>query len=105
MRLEGEFEVAEAKLVYLLSWRPQNDKSGFLAQIGYTIDSTDLLREAILQLVASNEATYDRTSEYGEIYNVRGELIGPNGSLIVVTVWIQETAEQVYRFITLKPGR
>lgn len=44
MRLPGNALVAQEKLTeYLLRWRPENDKSAFLAQAGYTLQNAGTL--------------------------------------------------------------
>jgi len=65
----------------------------------------DRLEQAIRQLIAGNEAIPDRQNEYGAFYRVEGVLVGPEGVLLAVTIWIQQTFEDRYRFVTLKPAR
>jgi len=44
MRLPGDALVAQEKLTeYLLRWRPEDDKSAFLAQAGYTLENAGRL--------------------------------------------------------------
>ena len=90
---------------YLLMPQRKNDKSGFLAQAGFTQENPDLLEQAIRQLVANNEAELDGQNEYGTFYRVVGDLHGPKGVLTTVTVWIQLTNDNRYHFVTLKPVR
>ena len=73
---------------YLLIPQRRNDKSGFLAQAGFTQENPDLLEQAIRQLIAENNAILDRQNEYGTFYRVDGSLYGPKGLLSTVTVWI-----------------
>jgi hypothetical protein len=95
----------EKLTLYLLTSQRKNDKSGFLAQAGFTQENPDLLEQAIRQLIAENEAILDRQNEYGMIYRVVGELRGLAGVLSTVAVWIQLTNDNRYRFVTLKPAR
>src|SRR5581483_2489559 len=88
---------------YLLIPKHQNDKSQFLAKAGFTQENPEVLEAAIRRLISENEALPDRVDEYGTFYQVRGRLQGPNGILLVVTIWLQQQGEQGYRFITLKP--
>lgn len=90
---------------YLLVPQRKNDKSGFLAQAGFTQENPDLLEQAIRELIAENEAVIDGQNEYGAFYRVVGDLHGPEGILASVTVWIQLTNDNRYRFVTLKPAR
>jgi hypothetical protein len=90
---------------YLLVRRPKNDKSGFLAQAGFTIDNPEWLEKAIRRLISENEAILDRKNEYGAFYLVEGELMGPTKTLLTVTVWIQLASDNRFHFVTLKPAR
>jgi hypothetical protein len=95
----------EKLLLYLLIPQLKNDKSKFLAQCGFTPQNPDLLEEAIRQLISENEAVLDRQNAYGAFYRVQGDLHGPDGKLSTVTVWIQLTNDNRFRFVTLKPAR
>jgi len=98
--------ISPAKLTeYLLAYRRRSDKSRFLAQVGFSQDNPAELAQAIRRLAAKKEAVVDRTNEYGAFYLVEGKLQGPNGVLEVVTVWIQQEIDGVFRFVTLKPVR
>jgi hypothetical protein len=106
MKIPVDAIIAREKLTqYLLVPRQKNDKSGFLAQVGFTLQNPEALEEAIRALIAENEAVTDRDNEYGIFYRVEGDLHGPYGILSVVTVWILRTNDNRYRFITLKPAR
>ena len=95
VRIPDDAIISEEKLVrYLLAPRRKNDKSGFLAQAGFTSANPDRLEQAIR-----------RQNEYGAFYRVEGVLVGPEGMLLTVTIWIQQTIEDRYRFVTLKPAR
>lgn len=106
MKILDEAIIPREKLTnYLLIPQRKNDKSGFLAQAGFTQDNPDLPEQAIRQLIAKNEASLDRQNEYGTFYRVIGNLYGPNDVLLTVTIWIQLTNDNHYRFVTLKPAR
>ena len=90
---------------YLLVHRLKNDKSGFLAQAGFTNDNSELLDAAIRQLITENDVIFDRRNEYGAFYLVEGNLIGPLKTLLTITVWIQLAENNSFRFVTLKPAR
>ena len=106
MRIPSDAIIQAKKLTdYLLTPRPKNDKSQFLAQVGFTRDNPGLLEQAIRKLIAENDAELDGQNEYGIFYRVTGVLVGPRGNLATVTVWIQLTNQHLYRFITLKPVR
>ena len=106
MKIPADAIIAREKLTqYLLVPRQKNDKSRFLAQVGFTLQNPDALEEAIRALIAENEAVTDRDNEYGIFYRVEGDVYGPYGILSVVTVWILRTNNNRYHFITLKPAR
>jgi hypothetical protein len=64
-----------------------------------------LLEAAVRQVIADNEAVFDRENQYGSFYQVKGNLHGPEGILTVVTVWILQDVNGEFRFVTLKPAR
>ncbi len=106
MTLQGALIIPDAKLTqYLLVPRPADDKSKFLAQAGFTQVNPDQLKQAILDLAQTHDAVSDRKDKYGTYYRVEGPLIGPNATLIVVTVWIELTTDGTIQFVTLKPKR
>jgi hypothetical protein len=106
MKLQGSILIPDAKLTqYLLVPRVEDDKSKFLAQAGFTANNPDQLEQAILILIQTHDAISDRQDKYGAYYLVEGPLIGPNGTLVVVTVWIERTVDGIIQFVTLKPKR
>lgn len=102
MNLSGEIIVEPSKITeYLLVWKTENDKSGFLKKLGYSIDDWQELAEEIKTVVRENEAIYSRPAPYGgEMYEVRGKLRGFG----VVTIWLVKTSENTCRFVTLYPS-
>lgn len=106
MKIPSNAIIAREKLVqYLLVERPRNDKSRYLAQAGFTLSQPDTLEAAIRRLIASEDAQVDRHDEYGVFYQVAGILEGPHKSVPVITVWLQQASNGVFRFVTLKPRR
>jgi hypothetical protein len=97
--------IPEPKLTeYLLVAQPRNDKSKFLLQGGFTQDNPADLELAIRKLIAENDAVEDRTDRFGTFYEVKGMLTGVNGiDLGVVTIWLHESVDLNFRFITLIP--
>jgi hypothetical protein len=98
--------IAEAKLTrYLLIPKDVDDKSKFLAQVGFLRENPASLDAALRQLIQREEAMYDTTNEYRDYYRVEGELVGPTGRLWVITIWIADAGDGSFRFVTLKPKR
>ena len=106
MKIPSDATIAREKLThYLLVTKPKNDKSRFLAQAGFTLANPEALEAAVRQVIADNEAVFDRENEYGAFYQVKGNLHGPEGILTVVTIWILQDVNGEFRFVTLKPAR
>lgn len=63
---------------YLLRWRPENDKSRFLAQAGYTERDASRLAADIRDQLLNLEAEFEQSTEYGEFYSIVGSLVGSN---------------------------
>lgn len=60
------------------------------------------LREQILSL----DAILTEETVYGKMYEIAGELRGPNGQIIAVrTVWMDEMATGQIKFITFFPDK
>ena len=91
---------------YLLKWQPDNDKSKFLARAGYSADNWRRLLEDIRIQILPMEAELMRKTAYGELFRIRGKLLGPNGvSLKITTIWMKEVASRQTKFITLFPDK
>lgn len=106
MRIPPDAIIDEAKFThYLLVPRPWDDKSGYLAQAGFELESwTDLLA-AVRRLADTVDAVEDRTDDYGTFYRVNGMIEGPTGTLSVVCIWMQQSVDGAFRFVTLKPAK
>ena len=105
MKLSADAVIDPRKAAdYLLKARPEDDKSAFLAQAGYTLENalrllTDI-REQILPLEAENLGPF----EYGAKFRIRGVLSGPNGTALrIVSIWATIEANGETRFVTLYP--
>lgn len=107
MKLPGDAIIASRKITeYLLQWRPEDDKSGFLAQAGYTLEVSERLMMDIREQLLPLEAEFVENTEYGPKYLIRGELVGPNErSLRVVSIWMTEYATDETKFVTLYPDK
>ena len=80
-------------------------KARFFESLGYSAENWEQIDTDIRDLIAVAEARPGEKTEYGQKYEVRGSMTGPNGrSAEVVTVWIVLTGEDVPRFITAYSG-
>jgi len=107
MKLPPDTIIATTKLdEYLLRHRDEDDKSGFLALAGYTLENVDrLLNDLRTQLLPLDAEFFDQT-EYGAKYQIRGTLTGPNGRVLpIVSIWMKEDATGKAKFVTLFPDR
>lgn len=107
MKLPQDAIVSERKLrEYLLTQRSEDDKSGFLALVGYDSTCWRQLEAHIRQLIHDQDAELTRVTPYGEMYKVAGRLTGPNGRVLnVITIWITLSANGETRFVTLVPDK
>jgi hypothetical protein len=52
------------------------------------------------------DASFLRETPFGDLYEIRGILIGPAGKkLKVVTIWMKEIESKKTKFITLFPNK
>ncbi len=107
MKFPAHALIAREKLTdYLLRQLPENDKSGFLAQAGYTSAHAERLELDLREQILTREAQFVEQTEYGDKYSIRGTLTGPNGrTLNVLTIWMTEDASGLTKFITLYPAK
>ena len=107
MKLPNNSIISREKLTnYLLKWQADNDKSRFLGRAGYSLDNWQRLLGDIRNRVLPIEAELVRKTAYGDLFEIRGKLVGPNNvSLSVVTIWIKENRSQQTKFITLFPDK
>jgi len=107
LKLSDQTIIAPEKITqYLLKWQPDNDKSKFLNHAGYIIENWQQLVHDIRSQVLPLEAKLVRKTHYGDMYEIRTSLVGPNGvSLKIVTVWMIECKSKQTKFITLFPDR
>jgi hypothetical protein len=107
MKLPSDSTIASEKIKnYLLQWRAENDKSAFLARAGYGLEQWEILAAHLREQILSLEVDFVELTSYGEMYEIRGSLAGPNGvSLKVVTIWMTEHVTGQTKFITLFPDK
>lgn len=107
MKLQADAIITQEKITdYLLKWRPDNDKSQFLKQAGYTQANWRHLLEDIRNQILPLEAEFLQNTAYGGLWKIRGTIKGPNGVTIrVVTIWMHEKYRGMTKFITLFPDK
>jgi hypothetical protein len=91
---------------YLLTHRVEDDKSGFLALAGYSPANPERLETDLRNLLEKRKSRFVETTDYGDKFEIRGTLTGPNGRrLRVATIWMKEAATGLTKFITLCPDK
>ena len=106
MKLPEHTIIAKEKLTgYLLEFKKRNDKSQWLAKAGYSRENWKILENDLRKQILSKEAVCLETTEYGRLYEIKGIIIGPNGTtLLVRTIWMIETETDISKFITMYPS-
>ena len=98
--------VAEKVTRYLLVRQTRGDKSAFLARGGYTLENADQLLDDLRIQLLPVDATPLHSTEFGQFYEIRGPLVGPNGvTLQIRSIWMKENVSGVTKFITLIPEK
>ncbi len=107
MNLPPHATIALEKLTHnLLVPQTRGDKSAFLNRAGYNAENADqLLRDLRSQLLPL-DATPLQTTKFGQFFETRGALTGPNDvTLRVRSIWMKEPLSGQTKFITLIPDR
>jgi len=60
-----------------LQWRPESDKSQFLASAGYTERDAELLARDIRRQLLPADAQFEEATAYGVLYSITAGLRGP----------------------------
>ena len=107
MKLPDDAVIAPEKLAsYLLVRQARGDKSAFLARAGYTTANFAQLLRDLRQQVLSQEAVSLPRTNFGQFYEIRARLTGPNGTeLRIRSIWMKEHLSGVTKFITLVPDK
>lgn len=107
MKLSPDAIIAEAKLTqYLLKPLPQDDKSKFLAQAGYSQENWQQLEKDLREQILPLDAVFTEQTRFGDHYKIRGTLTGTNGVILpVITIWMIEKSTGQTKFITLFPDK
>ncbi len=107
MKLPADATIAPEKLThYLLVPQTRGDKSAFLNRAGYSGERADQLLTDLRNQLLPIDATPLHTTKFGQFYEIRGALTGPNGvTLRVRSIWMKEHLSGQTKFITLIPER
>jgi hypothetical protein len=105
MFLSTSATIAEEKLTkYLLVPLPKDDKSKFLQQAGYTLETWQQLEADLRSQVLTKPAEFLGQTPYGKKYQIQATLTGVNGvQLEITTIWM--VTDQQTKFVTLVPSR
>jgi hypothetical protein len=80
-------------------------KSVFFVALGFSGDQWQLLRDALLQLALTSDASSGQPSPFGLKFEIRAILRGPSGRQAdVVTVWMVSNGLNFPHFVTAYPG-
>lgn len=71
---------------YLLAKKEKNDKSKFLMSLGYSLQNWQDLLNDIKNIAVNNDLVLERTSEFGNLYSIKGEL----KSKLIITIWLNK---------------
>ena len=105
MKLPADAIIAPIKFTrYLLVPQLRSDKSRYLARAGYAQDTVAQLIEDLRSQILPLDATFSRSTPFGEIFLIDGPLLGPSGVRIFVrTVWRKPPLPGCIHFVTLIP--
>jgi hypothetical protein len=107
MKLPPDSEIPTEKLTrYLLIPLAKGDKSRFLARAGYLLSNASQLAADLRSQILPLDAAPAGTTKFGDFFEIRGVLRGPNGvSIRVKVVWIREHLRGNVRLVTLLPDK
>jgi hypothetical protein len=107
VKLPANATIAPEKLSkYLLVRQSRGDKSAFLARAGYTAANPEQLLHDLRRQVLSQEAVPLHRTKFGQFYEIRAPLTGPNRTTLQIrSIWMKEHLSGVTKFITLVPDR
>ncbi len=79
-------------------------KARFFRALGYSVDEWEVLLDDLRSVAETGVVALGRPSEYGQKYEVRGTIQGPNQkTAAILIVWIVRTHETFPRFVTAHP--
>lgn len=73
---------------------------------GYELGNWNLLEHDLRYQILSLDAVQTDKNQYGQMYEIRGELTGSNGITIhVCAIWMKELETKQTKFITMRPDK
>ncbi len=107
MKLPADTFIATDKFTrYLLVPQARGDKSAFLVGAGYTRENVDQLLHDLRTQILPLDAARLESGKFGQYYEIRGTLSGPNGvKRVVRTIWMTEHLSGITKFVTLIPDK
>ncbi|NOZ60682.1 MAG: hypothetical protein GXO74_03280 [Calditrichaeota bacterium] len=107
MKLPADSIIAHEKLTsYILAPRKRNDKSKWMAQAGYFLENWRELEHDLRRQILSLDATPIDKTEYGQLYEIKGKLFGPNGRFLsICSIWITKFKSGQTKFVTMFPDK
>jgi hypothetical protein len=80
-------------------------KSVFFIALGFSVDHWESLRDALLELARTVDATPGQRSPFGSKFEIRATLQGPSGRQAdVMTVWMVSNGQDFPHLITAHPA-
>jgi hypothetical protein len=80
-------------------------KSVFFSALGFSVDNWMALRDVLLALAHTDDATPGQPSPYGQKFEIRATLPMSSGrEAAVVTVWMVSNGQDFAHFVTAFPG-
>lgn len=104
--MPADTTIASEKLTgYLLVRQTRGDKSEFLNRAGYTLANAEQLLADLRKRLLPLDAQPLHSTKFGQFYEIRGALTGPNGVTVRVrSIWMKEHLSRTTKFITLIPN-
>jgi Domain of unknown function (DUF6883) len=91
---------------YLLLRQARGDKSAFLELAGYTFQDPDRFLADLRTQILPLDATPLQSNKFGQYYEIRGRLKGPNGRVLAIrSIWMTEHLSKITKFVTLIPDK
>jgi hypothetical protein len=78
-------------------------KARVLGHAGFHVEAPEQFEQALREQHLTLEARLGKPSPFGTKYEISGRLTGPEGDVLVTSVWIIRHGEAVPRLITVVP--